>query len=153
MNIIVFLDLDGVLGAGRVWSQNATKRWTCPAGWLDPLLIARLNGLVRRTGAAVVVSSSWRKYLGAKSVAGVLRACGFIGEVIGATPVLGEDVEVWRGREIDRWLMGRPDVRRWVVLDDLAVSVDVGRLVRTNTQVGLTDADVERAIAVLGGAP
>lgn len=149
--IVVFLDMDGVMGAARVWAQNASKRWTSPAGWVDPAMVPRLNRLVRRTGARVVVSSSWRKYIGGDGVAAVLWACGFVGEVIGATPVMGDEPETWRGREIDRWLMGRADVDRWVVLDDLAVAVDAGRLVRTNMQVGLTDADVERAVAILGG--
>ena len=152
MTPVVFLDMDGVLGAGRVWAQNASKRWTCPAGWVDPAMVARLNRLVRRTGARVVVSSSWRKYLGADGVAAVLAACGFTGEVIGTTPVIAGEPASWRGREIDRWLMAHPRVRDWVVLDDLLVSVDAGRLVRTDMQRGLTDDDVERAVAVLGGA-
>ena len=147
----VFLDMDGVMGAGRVWAQNAAKRWTCPASWVDPAMVARLNRLVRRTGARVVVSSSWRKYLGADGVAAVLAACGFAGEVLGATPVLPGDPPSWRGREIDRWLMAHPRVRDWVVLDDLAVSVDLGRLVRTDPRHGLTDDDVARAVAILGG--
>ena len=151
MTPVVFLDMDGVMGAGRVWAQNAAKRWTCPAGWVDPAMVARLNRLVRRTGARVVVSSSWRKYLGADGVAAVLAACGFAGEVLGATPVLPGDPPSWRGREIDRWLMAHPRVRDWVVLDDLAVSVDLGRLVRTDPRHGLTDDDVARAVAILGG--
>ena len=53
----LFFDFDGVLGSDRVWSQNRTKRWTCPAAWLDPILVARLNRLARRTGAGVVMRS------------------------------------------------------------------------------------------------
>lgn len=151
MRRVVFLDFDGVIGAGRVWSQNASKRWTCPAGWLDPLLIARLNRLWRRTGAVFVLSTSWRKYLGAESVAGVLHACGFLGEVIGATPVLGAEALDWRVAEIGSWLVSHPAVR-WCVIDDLDLAVDPARFVRTDMQAGLTDADCDRVAAILEGA-
>lgn len=71
---VLFLDFDGVLGAGRVWAQNESRRWTCPAGWLDPVLIARFNRLVRRTGAAVVLSTSWRTWLDPRATWPALRA-------------------------------------------------------------------------------
>ena len=146
---VLFLDCDGVIGAGRVWAQNETKRWTSPAGWLDPVLIARLNRLVRLAGAEVVLSTSWRKYLGARSVAGVLRACGFTGRVIGATEVMGEGVEQ-RHREIERWVREHPGTTRWVAVDDCEIALPVDRFVRTHAVHGLTDADVGRAVALLG---
>lgn len=148
----LFLDFDGVMGADRVWTQNRTKRWTCPAGWVDPILVARLNRLVRRTGAGVVISTSWRRYLGARSVEGVLRACGFTGTVIGATPVFGEKPEDWRAEEIAAWLADRPSVERWAVVDDLDLAVDPERFVRTEMMLGLTDADCERAARILAAA-
>lgn len=145
---IIFLDFDGVIGAGRVWAQNETKRWTSPAGWLDPALIARLNRLVRRTGADVVLSTSWRKYLTPRSTVAVLRACGFTGRVIGATEVMGEGVEQ-RHREVERWLRERPAVTRWAAVDDCEIALPPERFVRTHAVHGLTDADVDRAIAIL----
>ena len=145
---VLFLDFDGVLGAGRVWAQNESRRWTCPAGWLDPVLIARLNRLVRHTGAVVVLSTSWRKYLGAESAAGVLRACGFTGEVVGATEVMGEGVEQ-RHREIERWLREHPGVTRWVAVDDCELALPPERFVRTHAVHGLTDDDCDRVAAIL----
>lgn len=146
---VLFLDCDGVIGAGRVWAQNETKRWTSPAGWLDPVLIARLNRLVRRSGADVVLSTSWRKYLTPRSTAAVLRACGFTGRVIGATEVMGEGVEQ-RHREIERWVREHPGTTRWVAVDDCEIALPVDRFVRTHAVHGLTDADVGRAVALLG---
>lgn len=145
---IIFLDFDGVIGAGRVWAQNETKRWTSPAGWLDPALVARLNRLVRRAGADVVLSTSWRKYLTPRSTVAVLRACGFTGRVIGATEVMGEGIE-HRHREVERWLRERPAVTRWVAVDDCEIALPPERFVRTHAVHGLTDADVDRAIAIL----
>jgi hypothetical protein len=150
---VLFLDCDGVIGAGRVWAQNESKRWTCPAGWLDPVLIARLNRLVRRTGAAVVLSTSWRRYLGRETVADILRACGFTGDVIGATEVMGEGVEQ-RHREVERWVREHPGVMRWVAIDDCEIELPAEHFVRTHAVHGLTDADCDRAVAILanGGA-
>lgn len=149
---VLFLDFDGVLGSRRVWDQNLTRRWTCPAGWLDPIHIARLNRLVRQSHAGVVITTSWRKYLGADSVGNVLHACGFTGDVIGATRVLGEKPEDWRCAEIGEWLVQHASLRRWVVVDDLDLPIDPARFVRTNMEVGLTDADVDRAVGILGRA-
>lgn len=158
MRAVVFLDCDGVIGAGRVWALNETKRWTCPAGWLDPVLIARLNRLVRRTGAAVVLSTSWRNILGAEATASVLRACGFTGEVIGSTPdhrtpaMIAAQQRAPRWPEIRGWLDTSP-ATRWVVLDDDEIDhLPPTRFVRTNAVHGLTDADRDRAVAILEGA-
>lgn len=146
--VVLFLDLDGVIGAGRVWAQNESKRWTCPAGWLDPALIARLNRLVRRTGASVVLSTSWRRYLEREAVAGILRACGFTGRVIGATEVMGEGIER-RHHEVERWLLDHPGVERWAALDDCEIDLPVEHFVRTHAVHGLTDADCDRVAAIL----
>lgn len=146
----MFVDFDGVLGAGRVWAQNEQRRWTSPAGWLDPVLIARLNRLVRRAGADAVLSTSWRRYLGAQSVAGVLRACGFTGHVIGATEVMGEGVDE-RHSEVERWVREHPGTARWVAIDDCEIALPASRFVRTHAVHGLTDADVDRAVAILTG--
>lgn len=159
MTPVVFLDLDGVIGAGRVWAQNEHRRWTSPAGWLDAVLVARLNRLVRRSGAHVVLSTSWRNILGATSTAGVMRACGFTGEVIGATPdqrtpeMVAAQQRAPRWPEIRTWLGAKPHVMRWAALDDDEMDgVPAARFVRTNAVHGLADADVDRAVTILGGA-
>ena len=54
-----------------------------------------------------------------------------------------------RAQEIHAWLYVNAMVDRWAVLDDNHVDVDPSRFVRTNPSIGLTDADVERAIAIL----
>jgi hypothetical protein len=149
IDLVLFVDIDGVLGSQRVWDANAVRRWTCPAGWLEPQLVARLNRVVRETGARVVISSGWRHYLGAESVVEVLWACGFTGEVIGATPKAPVKTFTWqRALEIEMWLSQNP-ARHWVAVDDVAVAVESGRLVRTNPKTGLTDADVQTLIKLL----
>lgn len=57
MNKLIFLDIDGVL-------DTYASRYQ-----LDPVLMARLGTLLERSGAKIVVSSSWR----AMDVAGTIE--------------------------------------------------------------------------------
>lgn len=152
---IVFLDVDGVLNSHAWWARKAFE----PAHpQLDPEAVARLDRLCRETGAAVVVSSTWRS-AGATHMREVLGAVGFKGRVIGCTPQMarmgtnGVYLGVERGHEIAQWLSTFPrPVERFVILDDEDDMADLrGFLVQTDYAVGLTDADCERAAAMLAG--
>lgn len=151
---VVFLDIDGVLNAaseddapivGELWS----------ADWLDREMLERLSDLTRRGHADVVVSSSWRQRRSLAELDGILAAAGFTGRVVDVTPRLprppsGE--RFVRMEEVRSWLASRKDIESFVILDD---DQDFGELsarhVRTDSQVGLTAADVERALGVLAG--
>jgi hypothetical protein len=156
---LVFADIDGVLNSRETYDRHdaSGERWP-PVRWLEPALIARLDALCARTGARIVVSSGWRTHLagGWREVAEVLRAAGLRARVVGGTPVAaGPDEEriARRGGEIRAWIAQSAKdnafVSRWVVLDDCEVDVRPERFVRTDIAVGLTDNDVERAVAAL----
>lgn len=144
---IIFLDIDGVLN--RTVGATHIR--------LDPDLVARLKTLVERTGAALVLSSFWREF--ESYVAYILSRQGICSRIVGRTPGLassplaqGERRFVSRSDEICAWLEVNAHVTRFVVLDDrpdAGLGVLAERFVRTDPAVGLTDADVERAIAVL----
>lgn len=147
---IVFLDIDGVLNS-QAWLDGLNRRVECVGVWdeewadqLDPACVARLGRIVAATGAAVVVSSSWREVMPISQVAAHLRARGFAGDVIDRTPTTG-----YRGEEIRAWLDRHAMVDRYVILDDDPRAGGPDRHVKTAWAVGLTDADVERAVAIL----
>jgi len=106
---VIFLDYDGVLNSydtipdkekGMIFSLHRP-------------LVANLNILVERTGAKIVVSSSWRK--GAKWKEHLIEA-GFTGEVIDRT---GTDPSGFRGEEVDEWLRKwGSNVEAYAILDD-----------------------------------
>jgi hypothetical protein len=136
----VFLDFDGVLvRADGVPSDSDSQ--------LDRSLIAELNALVQRSGAAVVVSSSWR-IAGVDKMRAVLREHGFVGEVVGITPILG----LSRGLEIQAWL----DRCAWTVSQIVILDDDddmahlLPHLVRTDLRRGLTAANTADALRILG---
>lgn len=142
---IVFLDVDGVLNRELPGEPE-----------LDPDLLALLRGLLRRTGACVVLSSSWRYDHTPAQMEDVLTRAGCPCRVIGSTPTALEDVNVpcgqirQRGHEIVTWLEEHPEVISYVVLDDMDDMPGVRhRLVRTDGRIGLTPEHVERAVTML----
>jgi hypothetical protein len=148
---VVFLDVDGVLNsqeavnAGRT-SQNSKltgNDWW--ANLIDPMAVQRLNRLLEQTGAKVVVTSTWRINAGVRWLQAVLEQRGFQGEVVSVTPRLHG---LPRKEEIEAWLqIMRPTA--YVVLDDDTDAEIVGLTVLCSEHTGLTDDDVDTAIAIL----
>jgi hypothetical protein len=151
---IVFLDFDGVLNH-RAWLREHWLR-ECPGEVivsgklaLDPAAIQRVNRILRKTGARVVVSSAWRLLHSLDELRELLALRGFHGQVIDATPYIDEEP---RGLEIRAWLDAHPEVTAFVALDD-ATDMDPvrERWVQTTFEHGLQDEHVERAVALLAG--
>lgn len=170
---ILFLDFDGVLNSAA-WNRRRPPR---PEGMegiamrrdeyahrnLDPDAIARLSRIVDETGCRVVVSSAWRAMHPITELNGYLRRYGgFRHTLFGATPDgwdAADDGPLYaipqhlgtRGKEIAVWLAMLPASlpRSYVILDDEFVGEHDGRLVQTDYNHGLTDADAERAIGIL----
>ena len=152
----VMLDVDGVLNSTawlgkkplRALLPPATAREAIAEERLDPDCIARLQALVKRTGAHLVITSTWRKRLTVADFMAVLDHYGFKeAPVIGATPVMNGK----RGREVFQWISEHHPGAPYVCLDDDA-DFDPGQaLVQINSDVGLQDPDVERAIETLHG--
>lgn len=151
---VIFLDFDGVLCNHESIAKGYGLR-TSPEQ--DPYgphadCVTALNRIIERTGALIVVSSTWR-HSGAANMRGTLERWGVRGTVVGITPRLPGKV---RGAEIAEWLetYTRYPVESFVILDD---DSDMGqlrhRLVKTDNVIGLTEADAERAIEILNAPP
>lgn len=156
---VLFLDFDGVLNSDpflRAESKRARRREkgkrkaNDPRTAIDPAAVAMVNTILERTGAKVVISSSWRVPYSLDEIRGFLYARGFDGVVIDATPVIAG---VPRGEEIAFWLHARGErmgVETFAILDDCT---DMGRvqdrLIQTTWERGLEPEHVERAIAML----
>lgn len=154
---VIFLDVDGVLNShpflhgleGTTWNDSDEHM-------LDPVAVALLQELVDRTGADVVLSSSWRYDHTPAEMQAMLTAAGCQVAVVGATPTALEDINVpcgqtrQRGHEIATWLEEHPGVDAFIILDDDADMAHLGhRLVQTTFAVGLTPEHVERAVRML----
>lgn len=154
---IVFLDFDGVLVNHKSWHVRSNGHATG-----DPSCVEALNRITAKTGAEIVVSSTWRLGTPVAELRGILKSWGVEASVIGATPCLIRDIRrngvelaaaEPRGKEIQKWLDEhgqRWEIESFVILDD---DSDMAHLmpflVNTQFDTGLTMADAERAIAIL----
>ena len=115
---IIFLDVDGVLNNRKAFKQG--KKDGFPHGvslvW-DPDCVDRLNKIIEKTGAKIVVSSTWRLYDDAYKV--LIEVMGIKGEFIGCTPDHMRMVQdSCRGNEISEWMKENKEEGPIVILDD-----------------------------------
>jgi hypothetical protein len=141
---VLFLDVDGVLVNLKSLQQRRALMEKA-----DPGCVAALNRILDTTKARVVVSSCWRIGRNLPELRELLRDWGVKATVIGRTPNLGTS----RGSEIAAWLKEfeqSRDVASIVILDDDRDMDELSKfLVQTEFEPGLTEADADRAIAVL----
>jgi hypothetical protein len=150
----IFLDVDGVLNhraylieAAEIYNKGESNE-TWHLKQLDGQAVARLDALLRRTGAKVVISSSWR---GLVQLPGWLRERGLseAHEIVGVTPRIPGP----RGLEIQEWMTRhRVAPEQIVILDDEDDMAHLAhRLVQTSfmdDDGGLRERHVERAVAL-----
>jgi hypothetical protein len=128
-------------------------------GMVDPEAVKLLDEILDRTGAQVVVSSTWR--LHGNGLARVKRALHWGSKNQGGLglrnhrrfiDVTGSRSGEPRGLEIDDWLKAHPEVTKFVILDDDSdMEMHMDKLVQTSWQEGLTREHVERAVKMLEG--
>lgn len=135
MASVIFLDFDGVL---------VTVHDRYMAG--SPYCVAMLNEITDKTGAKIVVSSSWRCGNSVDELAVLLKKWGVTGEVLGKTPVMHGKK---RGHEIQAWLDANP-VKAFVILDDDADMAHLRpALVKCHSRHGIDAKHVAKAIEKL----
>ena len=137
---IIFLDVDGVLNSVRDYYS---------VDLVTDSHFELLKELIDRTGAKIVLSSSWRMGL---SIRGKLvqRLAEYGLEICDITPVL-HFAERKRGDEIRAWLDKHEDVTNFVILDDESDMCEFTKinLVKTDTNFGLKRKHVEKAVEIL----
>jgi len=152
----LFLDFDGVLNSAPFLEDAHARRRSIERDggsigddsyMLDWYAVARVNRIVEATGAKVVISSSWRILDSMKDIVGFLDNVGFAGHVVGMTP----NLQTYRGLEIQAWIDALEEPPESIVIldDDSDMEHLTDRLVNTDFETGIVDADVERTIALL----
>jgi hypothetical protein len=128
---VIFLDIDGVLNCDR--TPNPRKFPYV----IDPTLLTRFNKLLERTGAKVVLLSSWRL-----DPIGLLAAQHFGLAFIDVSPDMPKKA---RRDEILAWLAQHPQVRRYAVIDDEDDELDGLPLFQPSCKTGIT-ADIVKSV-------
>lgn len=170
----VFLDIDGVLNndevldSNRLLKQQAFERNDYVGMYramIGDELLQRFKRLLDTTGAEVVLSSSWRSPRpDASPMLAIKQALAEIGYTLrDITPEGGRGCV--RGNEIRMWLQDYcrslytlgdkhfPDNPPYVILDDDSDMLlwQKDHFVHTNGRIGLTEANVDKAINILNG--
>ena len=151
---LIFLDIDGVINC-----STTIKRLACSNEFtfVDARKVLRLRDIVERTGAKLVLSSTWRFgadpgafYLereALRELAAEFRRvrCPLWFDI---TPCLPR---AKRWQEINAWLMNH-DTDDFIILDDVGEELKpfADKLVLTDPREGLTKELAELAIQMLG---
>ena len=118
---VIFLDVDGVLND---FDDRSKERVL-----IDEDMVFRLKKIAEISGAEIILTSSWRVYYYDQQKSDgrqinnhfqkLLTAFEKFGLTIsGATKEIGFDKNS-RPLEIRQWLLDKPDVERFVILDDM----------------------------------
>jgi hypothetical protein len=122
---VIFLDIDGVLNCKKTPNPRDLPYI------VDAKLLARLNSLLERTGAKVVLSSTWRV-----DPIGLYAAKYWKIPHIDVCPDMPEST---RYSEVLAWLSQHPEVTRYAVIDDECDELDDLPLFQPSAKTGLTD--------------
>lgn len=155
---IVFLDVDGVLNSQRVadrigWGGhfNESEEATHENVKWGQSLVDNLKEIVQKTGAQIVMSSTWRKFFSIEKFKEMFAVYNF-----NDAPVIDKTPGGYRSRgmEIDEWLADNPHVKQYVILDDYDdfLPEQAQYYVETDPEVGLSEEDRDKAIQILNGS-
>jgi hypothetical protein len=134
---VIFLDIDGVLNCDK--TPNPRKFPYI----VDRRLLARFKKLVDRTGAKVVLSSTWRC-----DPVGLFAAKHWGVPFIDVCP---DRPRSPRRREITSWLADHPKVTRFAVIDDEDDELDDLPLFQPSSKTGITPEIVKGVERYLNG--
>ena len=163
---VIFLDFDGVLNTERWHSQAIRGELKDEYGYrFDPIAVENLSRIIEETGAAIVISSSW-KCMGLATMQKMWKDRQLPGKVIDITPnsvsdefLLNVDLNDMdllsiRGQEIKDWLIvkGGSDCN-YVIFDDMndVLQEQEAHFVWVDPAVGITKGNVAQAIRILDG--
>ena len=145
---VIFFDIDGVLNSrwfiDKMWALTKEYRYDP----IDPDAMKKLNIIVEKTGAKLVICSTWRYSHTVEELQTIFEKHGFIGEIIDTTDVNSHNL---RGNDINKWICENHNVSKYCVIDDdnEIFNKDVHKFVHVSNLVGLTYKDVYKAISIL----
>lgn len=146
MTKYLFLDVDGVLNHSEYLSYSHVFKY--PYCWFDPVCVERVKEILNKTGAKLVISSSWRKD---SNLSHIFNQVGLPSR-FDVTPVLlKDDVELARGLEIAEYLQSQNNPKyTYAILDDDIYDLTPEQLRHTiHCEDGLTQDLVQKAIQLL----
>ena len=149
---VIFLDIDGVLNSSAYDRQRSRDD-----GNIDRTRLLLVRTLVEKTGAKIVLSSSWREHWNknpdecdeiGKELISDFSSAGL--EIYDKTPKVGY---LERSEEIRMWLSDNPGIEGFVIFDDNGYGWgDLSdNFVQTNYRIGrgLEQEHIDKALELL----
>ena len=155
MRPLIFLDIDGVCNTPLSQAEWYVDERDVLHRCFAPEPCRQLGRVITATNAAIVISSTWRWSYTPVWISSLIREHAYTPiDVIGVTThadiPIGFGESVPRGEEIKAWLDWTGYAGKYVILDDDNDMVDLlPRLVQTDSSIGLTEKDADRAIKML----
>ena len=144
---VIFLDYDGVVNT-PIWDEQGKCKYNFPCdGKVNNFqAIMWLNYLCKKTGAKIVVSSTWRYCCKKTSYQDCLYNAGLNKEIeiVGCTKWFEAET---RTEEIKKYLQEHHDIQEYVILDD--EFVDDPRFVSCNANYGFGLDECQKALIIL----
>lgn len=138
---VVFMDVDGVFNSREWWKtmDEAERERRYEANdHFNPEAVKRFSEVIERTGAKIVVSSSWRNLFKWDDLMEIFPRNGLCLEYVGKTPTKFSYRP--RGAEIEEWLvdhMEKLGVTSIAIVDDEADMIHMSPwLVKTSYETG-----------------
>jgi hypothetical protein len=165
---VIFLDIDGVINSyDNLYALNALYKLKLAVSrdefgqLFDERCTRWLRYIIERTGAKIVISSTWRS-AGLVKMQTMWQIRELAGEVIGCTPTYVDDYiinlhactnnEADRGYEIQQWIEENKPERYCIIDDDRdMLGAQLPFFVRTDNRTGLDYKTAHQAIAILNG--
>lgn len=141
---IIFLDYDGVLNKISPKYATATRVVNDVLTMAEPELVYRLNLIVDRTDAELVLSSAWRHQDNWREA---MKLSGIFKDFLDRTPRRSDHKkygiefgQLVRGHNIQDWIDDNPGVSHYAIIDDMADMLEhqLPNFFRTDTAHGLT---------------
>ena len=166
MRKVIFLDIDGVINT-KEWHSKMTKDTPKDEyGYaFNPEAVVNLAHIIKETDAVIVISSSW-KFYGVPKLRQMWKIRNLPGTILDITPNTVSDemllnanldemeLGVCRGNEIKEWLSKhKGEVSNYVIIDDFddLLPEQEDHAVLTDSLIGITEFDAEKAIMILNG--
>lgn len=160
MNKVIFLDIDGVLNTevyicsvfqcmellGMNGHKDIRGHMDDFGHHFDSLAVRALSYIIAKTGAKIVISSTWRGS-GLQAMKDLWKHRNLPGEVIDIT---GHSKDRVRGKEIQEWLDNNP-VENYLILDDDSDMLPSQKVnfIQTDFQYGLMISQIDAAVEIL----
>ncbi len=142
---IIFLDIDGVLCTEACSLKPQHKDYGYP---FNSNCVKAFNEILLETGAEIVLTSDWR--IGYNNdlnrLNEIFKFNGVLKSPVDLTPDFGKN----RDKEIATYIFNHPEIKNFIILDDLPLKVHSLRFIQTNLFVALNELGIiAKAIKVL----